>query len=117
MALLRPILTAVTLIIATNDISAAGYALSVGAGGIAVTSLILFVYSLGIIPLYPFFRRIFFLSPLMLTLNTLLVIASGIAVTVIGRNNSATAWAALGNFVVPEATLQQQLKASGVSLS
>jgi hypothetical protein len=82
-----------------------------------VTGLILFIYSLGIIPLYSFFRRIFFLSPLMLFLNTLLVFASGIAVTVIGRNNSATAWAALGSFVVPKATLQQQLAASGVSLA
>jgi hypothetical protein len=89
----------------------------VGGGGIAVGSLILLVYSMGIVPLYPFFRRIFFLSPLMLFINTLLVTASGIAVTIIGRTRSATAWAALGSFTVPQATLQQQLKASGVSLS
>ncbi|WVW82703.1 hypothetical protein I302_104714 [Kwoniella bestiolae CBS 10118] len=106
----------IRLILATNDLTAAGFALSVGAGGIAVGTLILFIHSLRLLPMTRFIRKIFFLSPLMLLLNTLLLIASGIAVTVLGRKGTASVEAYLGTTKLPEAVIRAQAKAQGAHL-
>ncbi|WWC60763.1 uncharacterized protein I303_103339 [Kwoniella dejecticola CBS 10117] len=106
----------IRLILATNDLSGAGYALSVGAGGIAVGTLILFMYSLRILPMTQFIRRIFFLSPLMLAINTLLLTASGIAVTYLGRHGTTSIAAFVGTQQLPESVVRAQAKAQGVPL-
>lgn len=104
------------LIITTKDLSGAGYALSVGAGGIAVGSLILLLYSMHLAPVTNFSRKTFFLSPLMLLINTLLVFAAGIAVTVIGRKGEAAVEGYVQGVKVPDATLQGLVRAGGVPL-
>ncbi|WWC69119.1 uncharacterized protein I206_103055 [Kwoniella pini CBS 10737] len=106
----------IRLILSTNDLSGAGYALSVGAGGIAVGTLILFLHSLRILPMTRFLRKIFFLSPLMLVINTLLVAASGIAVTYIGRHGTTSIAAFIGTNQLPESVVRAQAKAQGVPL-
>ncbi|WVQ95151.1 hypothetical protein IAU59_002245 [Kwoniella sp. CBS 9459] len=106
----------IRLILSTNDLTGAGFALSVGAGGIAVGTLILLLYSLHLVPLRPFMRKIFFLSPLMLLINTVLVLAAGIAVDVLARTGTTTAVAYIGNTRLPDSVFQAQAKASGVPL-
>ncbi|WWD09766.1 hypothetical protein V865_007894 [Kwoniella europaea PYCC6329] len=106
----------ITLILATNDLTAAGFALSVGAGGIAVGTLILFIHSLRLVPMTKFIRRIFFLSPLMLALNTLLLISSGIAVTYLGRQGTTSVEAFIGSTKLPESVIRAQAQAQGTHL-
>jgi hypothetical protein len=52
----------------------------------------------------------------MLVLNSLLSLAAGLAVTIIGKTKSASVVAYLKGFKIPEATLQASLKAQGVHL-
>ncbi|WWC89720.1 uncharacterized protein L201_004645 [Kwoniella dendrophila CBS 6074] len=106
----------IRLILATNDLTGAGFALSVGAGGIAVGTLILFFYSLRILPMTRFIRKIFFLSPLMLLINTVLLFASAIAVTYLGRHGTTSIEAFIGNNKLPESVVRAQAKAQGVPL-
>ncbi|OCF40127.1 hypothetical protein I317_06078 [Kwoniella heveanensis CBS 569] len=106
----------IKLILSTNDLTGAGFALSVGAGGIAVGTLILLVYSLHVFPVTSFQRKIFFLSPLMLFINTLLLIAGGIAVVVLARTGTTTAVAYLGTQRLPDSIVRAQAKAAGVPL-
>lgn len=114
----------VRLDINTDDLTNAGWALGVGAGGAAVSdstslqaprlwlmrtqvgSLILFLYSLHLQPVDRFSRKIFFLSPLMLALNTLLMFAAAFPVTVFGRNNSATVKGYIGNTQLPDSVIK-----------
>jgi hypothetical protein len=64
-----------------------------------------------------FARKIFFLSPLMLAINIVLILASGIAVTYLGRHGVASAAAYLGTARIPDAVLQAQIKKSGLPLT
>jgi hypothetical protein len=53
----------------------------------------------------------------MLLLNYILIIASGIAVTYLGRTGTATATAYLGTAKIPDAVLQAQIAKSGLPLT
>lgn len=79
--------------------------------------MILFLYSLHLQPVPDFSRKIFFLSPLMLAINILLIFASGIAVTYLGRTGVASAAAYLGAVRIPDSVLQAQIKAGGIPLN
>jgi hypothetical protein len=81
-----------------------------------VGTLILFIHSLHILPVTPFQRKIFFLSPLMLLINALLSFASGIAVTYLARHGTTTAVAYLGTTRIPDQIFRAQAKAAGVPL-
>ncbi|WVF67470.1 hypothetical protein IAT40_002226 [Kwoniella sp. CBS 6097] len=104
------------LILSTNDLTGAGFALSVGAGGIAVGTLILLLHSLHLVPMSSFIRKIFFLSPLMLLINTILLFAAGIAVIVLARTGTTTAVAFIGAQRLPDSIVRAQSKASGIPL-
>jgi hypothetical protein len=77
----------------------------------------LFLHSLELAPVPKFVRKIFFLSPLMLLINFILVIASGIAVTYLGRTGTASAAAYLGTARIPDSVLQAQIARSGIPLN
>jgi hypothetical protein len=53
----------------------------------------------------------------MLAINIVLILASGIAVTYLGRHGVASAVAYLGKVKIPDAVLQAQIKAGGVPLT
>jgi hypothetical protein len=71
-----------------------------------VGSLILFLYSLHLQPVDRFSRKIFFLSPLLLTLNSLLMFGAAIPVTIFGRNRSAVVKGFIGSVQLPDATIK-----------
>ena len=79
--------------------------------------MILFLYSLHLQPVPSFSRKVFFLSPLLLAINIVLILASGIAVTYLGRHGVASAVAYLGTVKIPDSVLQAQIKAGGVPLT
>jgi len=53
----------------------------------------------------------------MLAINILLIFASGIAVTYLGRTGVASAAAYLGAVRIPDSVLQAQIKAGGIPLN
>jgi hypothetical protein len=63
-----------------------------------------------------FARKIFFLSPLMLLINNILILAAGIAVNYIARTGVTEAHAYVGGRMIPDSLTAAQAKASGVPL-
>ena len=53
----------------------------------------------------------------MLAINIVLILASGIAVTYLGRHGVASAVAYIGKAKIPDAVLQAQITAGGVPLT
>jgi hypothetical protein len=63
-----------------------------------------------------FLRKIFFLTPLLLLLNTLLAFASAVAITYAARNGRLSVYATLGKTRLPTAAFDAQAKALGLSV-
>jgi len=109
-------LTGANLILSTNNLTMPGYALSTASCGILVNALILFVHNFHIIPMSKFQRKIFFLTPLLLLLNTLLAIGSAVAVTYVGRNGRITAYLTLHGVHLPQSVFDSQASALGLAV-
>jgi len=64
-----------------------------------------------------FMRKIFFLTPMFLFLNTLLAIGSAIAISLAARNGRISVYATLGSTRLPTAVFDSQAKALGLSVN
>ena len=63
-----------------------------------------------------FQRKIFFLTPLFLLLNTLLAIGSAIAILIAARTGRLSVYLTLGSTRLPTSVFDNQAKALGLSV-